>query len=198
MTWGLVAVAGATLVGGVMASQSASKSAKSASQASAASIAFEREKYEDWKGTYGGIEENLSSYYNSLTPEFYEARGLEVFQQEQQLALEGVRSTLAQRGIEDSGIAAATEIAFAQEGAIKRADIRTNAPSIAAEEQRSFLQVGLGQNPGESYSRALSSKATTAGANARESSRAAGEAISSAVTTVGTGLADYFNRPEVT
>lgn len=191
-------VGGTTLLSGVMGSQSADKASRSASRSEAAALDFERQKYADWKDTYGGIEDNLSEYYNSLTPEYYEARGLEAFQKEQQVALEGVRETLAQRGIEDSGIAAATEISFAQEGAGKRADIRADAPSLAAEEKRSFLQVGMNQNPGESYSRALASSATSASRTARESSASAGQAVGSAITTIGTGLSDYLNKPDYT
>lgn len=196
MTWGAVAIGGASLLGAGLSANQAGKATKAASQAEAASLAFEQEKYDDWKDTYGSVQDNLSEYYGTLTPDYYEARGLEAFQQEQQQALEGVRTTLAQRGIEDSGIAAATEIAFAQEGAKERATIRAQAPSLAAEEQRSFLQVGLGQNPGESYSRALANKATSAAGRASGAQEASGQAISSAVTTIGTGLADYFNKPE--
>lgn len=195
MTWGAVAIGGATLVSAGLSYSAAKSASGDASDASAAALAFEQERYADFKETYGGIEENLSDYYSSLTPEYYEARGLEVFQQEHQLALDNVRSTLAQRGIEDSGIAAATEVAFAQEGAIKRADIRTSAPSIAAEEKRGFLQVGLGQDPGASYSRTLSDRATQAGAASRDASAAAGRATGTAITAVGTGLSDYLNRP---
>jgi len=186
----------AAVGGGYMASRSASKDRKAASKADAASLAFEQQKYDDFRETYGSIEENLSEYYSSLTPDYYEARGLEAFQKEQQFALENVRANLAQRGIEDSGIAAATEVAFAQEGATQRANIRATAPSMAAEEKRGFLQVGLGQNPGASYSSALANSATNKANRASQSSQYAGGAITNAVTTIGTGLSDYINsRP---
>jgi len=193
MTWVAVAIAGATVATGYMGSRASSKASDASSAASEAQIAFEREKYSDWKDTYGGIEDNLSEYYNSLTPDYYEARGLEAFQKEQQLALENVRSTLAQRGIEDSGIAAAAELAFAQEGAVQKANIRATAPSMAAEEQRSFLQIGLGQNPGESFSRTLADRATNKANAANQASQYAGQATGQAITAVGTGLSDYLN-----
>lgn len=198
MTWGAVAVAGATVVSGYMASESASDASKAAGQASAESLAFERQKYENWRATYGGIEENLAEYYGSLTPDYFEAQGLEAFEQERTRELENVRSTLAQRGIQDSGIALATELGMAQTAATERARIRATAPSLAAEEQRSFLQVGLGQAPGESYSRALAEQASLKGEQAMVAEQAAGKAIGSAITTTGTALADYFNRPEGT
>jgi len=185
---------GAALAGGYMASRSADKATKAASQADAAALAFEQQKYQDWQDTYGSIEDNLADYYSTLTPDYYEARGLEAFQTEQQAALENVRTTLAQRGIEDSGIAAATELAFAQEGAQQRAQIRATAPSLAAEEQRSFLQVGLGQDPGASYSRTLAESAAQKGRTAASAEAAAGKAVSKAITTAGTALKDYLRH----
>lgn len=45
MTWGMVAVAGATLIGGAMQSKSASKSANAAAQGQQAGIDFQREQW---------------------------------------------------------------------------------------------------------------------------------------------------------
>jgi hypothetical protein len=120
----MVAIAGASVVSGVMSSNASDRASKRAAGSDAASLAFEQQKYDDWKETYGGIEDNLSEYYNSLTPEYYAARGLEAFQKEQQRAFTTIKSSLAQRGIEDSGIALAAERAFAQDAAIQRATIR--------------------------------------------------------------------------
>ncbi len=195
MTWGFVAAAGATVVSGSMASRSANKASGRAAAGDEAALGFEQEKYDDWKETYGGIEANLSDYYNNLTPEYFEAQGLEAFQQEQQLALTNVRSTLAQRGITDSGIAAQAEIEFANKGATSRAQIRAQAPGVAASEQRQFLQIGLGQNPGASLSSTLSQQAQQANQRANASQQVAGQATSQAVQSVGTALSDYFNRP---
>ena len=194
MSWGFVA-AGVTAVSAYSSSKEAGKASKRASSADASALAFEQEQYDDWKYTYGGIEDNLSSYYSSLTPEYYEAQGLEAFQKEYQTSMDNVRSTLAQRGIEDSGIALATEVSGAQSAATNRATIRAQAPSLAAEEQRSFLQVGLGQNPGASYSRSLAESANRAGQESRASQQAAGQAVGSAIRTAGTALSDYYNQP---
>jgi hypothetical protein len=195
MSWGMVAVAGATVVGGVMSSNSASKAGKTASKADKAAMAFEQQKYDDWKATYGGVEDNLSKYYNSLTPDFYEAQGLEAFQKEQNIAMEKVKSSLAQRGIDDSGIAIATEAAMLGQEAEGRAHIRATAPSMAMEEQRGFLQVGLGQNPGSSLSQTLANRAQSANTTAQNANAAAGQAMGTAVTAVGTALGDYLNKP---
>lgn len=195
MTWGAVSVAGATLVTGYMANDSAKDAQKSADKQSKRSLNFEREKYQDWQDTYGGLESNLAAYYNQLTPEFYEAQGLEAFQKEQQVATEQIKTSLAQRGIEDSGIALALEHQTAQAGAEARATIRAEAPSKATEEQRNFLQVGLGLDPGASYSQALSNKATAAQISANTASQQAGQATGQAITAVGKATADYLSRP---
>ena len=193
--WGAAVIGGASLIGAGMTSKSAKDATKVASDASEASLAFERQKYDDFKLVYGDVQDNLSAYYNNLTPEYYEAQGLELFQQEHQDALEQARSSLAQRGIADSGIAAQLEISSAQEQAVQRSTIRQQAPGVVAAEKERFLQIGLGQNPGDSYSRVLSQQATSSAADARASEAAAGEATRAAVTTVGTGLSDYLNRP---
>lgn len=195
MTWGVVAVAGATVVSAAVSNDSASKDRKAASKSASKSLAFEREKFDEWQATYGGLEDNLAGFYNQLTPEFYEAQGLQAFQKEQQVATERVKTSLAQRGIEDSGIALALEHQTAQEGAEARATIRAEAPLKSAEEQRKFLGVGLGLNPGASYSEALSNTASAAQTRANISEQQAGKAAGQAVTAVGKATADYLARP---
>lgn len=196
MTWGMTAVASATVISAGGAYLSAEEEGKRADKASKRAIEFEREKLAEWQETYGGLEDNLAAYYNQLTPEFYETQGLEAFQKEQQVAQERIKTSLAQRGIEDSGIALALEHQTAQEGAEARAAIRAEAPLKAAEEQRKFLQVGLGLAPGESYSQALSQQAQQAQRRADIAEQQAGQAIGQAVTTVGKATADYLNQPQ--
>lgn len=198
MTWGAVAVAGATVVTGVMAKDSADGAQKSADKANKRSLAFEREKYEEWQATYGGLEDNMAAYYNQLTPEFYATQGLEAFQKEQQVAQERIKTSLAQRGIEDSGIALALEHQTAQEGAETRARIRAEAPGMAMQEKQGFLNAGLGLQPGQSYSTALSNQANVATQRANVAEQAAGQVIGTAVSTVGKATMDYLNRPQPT
>ena len=191
MTWGAVA----TIGGALITSRSADKATAAAEDAAAQQVAFERERYDDWKDTYGTVEDNLSEYFSTLTPDFYAAQGLENFQKEQTTALERVRENYAQRGISDSGLAAATEADFAISGAESRAKIRAEAPHKAREDQLRFLQVGLGLSPGTAYSSALSQDASRLQATAGSAQKAAGEATSGAVRSVGTALADYFDKP---
>jgi len=198
MSWGFVAVAGATVVSGAMASRSSRKTGKASAYADDQALAFEQERYDDWKSTYGGVEDNLSQYFTSLTPDYYEAQGLEAFQLEHDKELENVRTTLAQRGISDSGLMAQAELGFAQEAAQERASIRAEAPARVREEQFRFLQAGLGLNPGDSYGQTLADQANNASADARSASEASGRATSAAIQATGTALGAYLNRPAAT
>lgn len=188
--------AGTSLVGGLMASRSSRKATESSARMSQAQLDFEREKYRDWQETYGGIEDNLSKYYDRLTPDFYETVGLEALEAEREKMTQRIQESFAQRGIDTSGVSAATELATELSFAEKRADIRRAAPGQAAEEKRQFLQVGLGQNPGQGVSSALSQRAQTAAANASAQQAVAGKAMQSAVKSVGTALSDYYRGDE--
>ena len=133
MSWGMVAVAGATLVGGVMSSNSAKKAGKAAAGASDAQMQFERQKYDYWKSVYGGLQDNLSTYYNSVTPEYYAAVGLESFQKEREVATKRMDQYMAQRGLVGSGIEASLKSQTELNAAETRATIRRDAPRLAAE-----------------------------------------------------------------
>ena len=63
---------------------------------------------------------------------------------------------------------------------------------MVAQEQLSFLQVGLGQDPSQSLSNTLARQADQRRAEASRSAQAA----STAITTVGTALSDYYGTEE--
>jgi hypothetical protein len=198
MSWGGVAIGAGTVAAAGFAYVSGEEDREKKEEAQKKAQAFEQEKLDDWDATYGSIQDNLAEYYGNLTPEFYETQGLEAFQKEQQVAQEQIKTSLAQRGIEDSGIALALEHQTAQSGAEQRATIRAQAPTLAAEEQRAFLQVGLGQNPGDSYSRSLAQRSAEATQTANISQQQAGQAMGTAISTAGKATADYLNRPDTT
>lgn len=191
--WAAAVPAIASVGGALLSSNSASKDAKRAANADKAALAFEQEKYDDWMNVYGDIQSNLGKYYNSLTPEYYEAVGLEAFEKERQTAMTRLNEHFAQAGISPrSGVALSIKSQQDMEAARSRADIRRSAPSMAAEEKRQFLQVGLGQNPGAGLGAQLGNQAIAANTRAAQSSKAAGQAVSSALSTVGTALGDYL------
>lgn len=195
MTWGAVAVAGATVVSGAMGAKSADKASERADDAAKKQLAFEQQRYDDWNATYGPIQDNLANYYSTLTPEYFETQNLEAYQQEHQDAVERIREDFAQRGISDSGLAADFEKEAEFERAQTRATIRAAAPGQAAEEKRQFLQVGLGQNPGQSVSSSMAQRASELSATSRQAQIAAGQGAQSAIQAVGTGIDAYINRP---
>lgn len=197
MSWVAAAVAGASVVSGIMGSRSSSKADKTARRAEAARMQFEQQKYDDWKETYGDIENNLKVYYNSLTPDYYATRGIEAFEKEQQTSLQAVRDNLEQRGLYSSGVAAAVEKESEFSLAEGRARIRTEAPRLAAEDKRSFLQVGMGNNPDSSMSAVLDAQTQAATSRANQAAAASGRATQAAVEAVGSGLSDYLRRPKV-
>lgn len=197
--WAAAIPAATSLISGAMSSSAASKDAKRAAEADKAALAFEQEKYDDWMNVYGDLQSNLGKYYNSLTPEYYEAVGLEAFEKERQTAMTRLNEQFAQAGISPrSGVALSIKSQNEMASARNRADIRRSAPSMAAEEKRQFLQVGLGQNPGAGVGTQLSNQAVAANQRAAQSSKAAGQAMSNAVNTVGTALGDYFAQQDTT
>ncbi len=195
MTWGYVVVAAVSAVSTVYNAHENKKEGEKNRAAAANQLQFEQNKYNDWQDTYGGIEDNLSEYYAALTPEYYTAVGLENQQQAFQTSQKQLEENLAQRGIVSSGVAASLESQAYLESAQQRATIRRDAPHIVAEERQDFLQVGLGQNPDQSMSNVLAQQAQQAQQSADAANRSTQAAVSTAITTVGTGLADYLNKP---
>ena len=192
MTGVATAVIGSAVIGGVVSSRSAKKATRSAERQSSDAIAFEQQKYDDWNATYGPLQDNLAEYYNNITPEYYETIGLEAFQQEQEAAMARIDESLVQRGIDpSSGIAASLEAQTELDAAEGRAEIRRDAPRQAAEDKSRFLQIGLGQNPGQSMSQTLANQASAAQQRATMQQQAAGQAVGAAINTAGTALADY-------
>lgn len=196
MSWGAVAVAGASVAGSLISSNASKKAAKSANASDKAALEFNKQQYEDWKSVYGPIQDNLSSYYSSLTPDYYETLGLEAFELERNSAMDQIETSLAQRGISDSGIATQIRAGADLGAATTRAQIRRQAPQQAATDKMNFLAVGMNANPAPSVSKTLSDQAAGARQRANTAAAASGQAWNSAAQSVGslleTGLSSYF------
>lgn len=122
------------------------KASKAASQATAtanAQLAFSKEQYADWKAVYGDIQKNLGDYYENLSGDSLAAQQLSAQAREYSDAYRKVNQQLAQRGISQSGIAAAQDVAMASQSANTRAGIRAGAEDLARTKQAGFLQLGL-------------------------------------------------------
>lgn len=196
MSWGAVAVAGASVAGAVISSNASSKASKRASAADAEQLNFAKQQYADWKSVYGPVQDNLGAYYSNLSPDYYEALGLENFELERNAAMEQINNSLAQRGIQDSGIADEIKSKAELESAKTRAQIRREAPQQARQDQMNFLSVGMNANPAPSVSKALSDQSANARNTANLAAANAGAATSKATSAVGsliqTGLSSYF------
>ena len=199
-----VLVGGSLLTGG-LSNRQARKDRKAADNMDAQAqeqqaerLAWDKERYNDWQETYGSIEDNLADYYDNMTPESYAAQGLEDFQVEHQASNTRIKEILAQRGIQDSGIALATELSSEQEAAETRAGIRADAPGAVRAEQQNFLRTGMGKDPAQAVSNTMGDTAAITRGRASDKHRdasagyaATGQAISTGITTLGTGLSDY-------
>ena len=187
------AIAAVGAIGGsVISSRASSKDSKRAADAQNAQLSFDMERYDDWQNIFGGVQENLSNYYNSISPDYYVAAGLEAFEKEREAQMGKLNETLAQRGLSNSGLAATVATEDAISSAEARASIRREAPRQAREDQSRFLQIGMGQNPGSSVSSTLGSIAANAQTQANQASEAAGKAMSSAVSSTGKAIVQGY------
>lgn len=184
----------AAVGGAVISSRGAKKAAQTAADAQGAQLEFDMQRYDDWQNIFGGLQENLSNYYNSISPDYYTAAGLEAFEQEREAQMTRLNETLAQRGLQNSGLAATAKREDAISSAEARASIRREAPRQAREDQSRFLQIGMGQNPGSSVSSTLGNIAANATNNANAASTAAGQAVGQAISSVGKAFSDYGTK----
>lgn len=198
MSWGIVGGAAISAVGGLLSSKESGKAGEAAADTQEAELAFAREQYDDFKEVFGPLQDNLSDYYTNLTPDYYAAVGLETAKKEEEALIARLDESLAQRGLSDSAVGESIKAQVEIAGSENRAKIRRDSVVQAKEEQRSFLQIGLGQNPAGSVSSALRGQSDAAAAFAARSEAAAGQAVQSAVSTIGKGVSDYFNRPKDT
>lgn len=170
MSWVAVAVGAGSAIAGIVGANKASSSARDAQRGADRAqreatalqkeqLAFEKQRYNEWKSVYGDVQERLSKYYTSLTPDAFATQGLQSFQEQYQRMQEQVAVGLAQRGITDSGLAANVDMQMAMQAAQQRAQIVFDAPQAVAERQSQFLQIGLGQNPANNLSAAMQSSA---------------------------------------
>lgn len=185
---------GTSIYGTASARKSAKEASAASEEASEAALQFETQRYEDWQNTYGGIQENLREHYQGLSPEYYTATGLESHQAEFDKAMTRMDESLAQRGMSMSGISESLKSQALLNSAETKAAIRLEAPNKAAEAQKSFLQVGLGQNPANSMSNTLAGAAQTTAQTAQTTAALAGQATADTLTTIGTSLPEDLTK----
>ena len=146
------AIIGSAVLGAASSASASSKASKSADAATAASseaaanqLAFTKEQYEDWKATFGDVQDNLSAFYKSLTPDSFAASGIQSLNTQYAAASKKIDQALAQRGIAGSGLQAQAQTDLMNQQAQASAQIKAEAPLKVAQEQMKFLSLGLGQ-----------------------------------------------------
>ena len=183
---------------GLFTADKSARAAEAAGDAAGAAeleqVAFAKERYEDWKEVFGPIQDNLSAYYQSLSPAYFAARGIESFEEEQEKALTRINERFAQLGLEDSGIAAAVEVQAELAGAEERARIRADAPSQVAAEQSDFLRIGIASDPSGDVTQALGQRTASAQNRAATARGSAGVAAEAAIGAVTTGITQLFGN----
>lgn len=196
------AIIGAAAVGAASSASASSKASKSAnaatnasSDASAAQLAFSKEQYEDWKSVFGDVQDNLAAYYKNLTPASIEASGVQALNTEYAAASKNLTQSLAQRGISSSGLEAQAMTDLAQKQAQDTANVRVQAPIIAAQEQMKFLALGLGQgaNAVSSVNSAYQSQASLAASQASQYNAQAAQASAGIGSALGSGVNSYLS-----
>ena len=189
-------IAAFTAVAGAAGARNARKDAKNAqNQANSAdqeALDFARSQYADWKNIFGPIQQNLSSYYQNLTPARIEAQGREAIELERDDLITRLDETFQQRGLGDTAMEASAVADVEKNVALQKAEVRATAPEKVAQQQLGFLSLGYNQNPAGVLQQTLSNSASNKQETALYKGQVAGEAIGNAVSTVGTALGDYF------
>lgn len=190
-----VGMAVGSIAGAAISADAAGDAADQASDDRQAVLAFEQQRYNDWKAMYGGIEENLASYYENLTPDKFITQNMEAYETELEGVRERIRTSFAQRGIRpDSGVALGAEAGLELARGEKRASIRANAEQEVMDRKQSFLGLGVQRDPSNSYSSALQQQSAYSTQASNQASAAAGQAMGQAISDTTTALSDYFRE----
>ncbi len=187
-----VGVAAVSAIGANKANKDAKRAANAANAADRESLDFAKQQYGDWKQVFGPLQDNLSNYYQNLSPGRIEAQGREAIELERSDWLNRIDETFQQRGLGDSAMEAFATADVEKATALKKAEARATAPEKVAQQQLGFLSLGYNQNPSGTLQQVLSNRSGMKHSLAINANKDAGAAIGNAVTTVGTALGDYF------
>lgn len=99
---------------------------------------------DSWTETFGGLEENLSDYYNNLDPDKFAMSAKSTLQANLDKSMTQFNESMAASGLQSSGMKqqVAKEAMFAQ--AQGNAQIDINSPEQVAQMQQGFLNYGSG------------------------------------------------------
>lgn len=204
---GIAAGAGAlsSLFGAISNQRSAAKYSSMRQQALDKANAISQEQMDlykqqlsEWESVFGNVQQTVSDYYNSLTPEKRIQQGFQNLESQYNQASTRVNQQLAQRGLATSGASAQANTALLQSLASQKAEVATNAESQVAQEQASYLQLGLNQksnllsgltNAQNTAIQLNANAANTYGALADQSSQATYQSLAG----IGSALGSAYN-----
>lgn len=160
-----------------------------------------KQQLSEWESVFGNVQQTVSDYYNSLTPEKRIQQGFQNLETQYNQASTRVNQQLAQRGLATSGASAQANTALLQSLASQKADVATNAQSQVAQEQASYLQLGLNQksnllsgltNTQNTAIQLNANAANTYGTLADQSSQATYQSLASIGSALGAGANLYL------
>jgi len=100
---------------------------------------------DDWEGTFGGIQDNLSEYYNNLDPDKFSTQNKSMYKQHMDKQMQQFNDSMASTGLQSAGMKqqALQESAF--QTAEGNAGIDIMAPEQVNQMKQGFLNFGEGQ-----------------------------------------------------
>lgn len=186
-SWGSLALGAYTAYTGYEASKDSASASAASTSIAQEQLDFAKEQYQAVQDVYGPVEQNLSEYYQSLTPEKYETMGLDAYDKEFKTATTNWDTQMAQRGLSGSGIEAEGTASMAMQGVADRANISASADTQWAQDQMGWLGLGTGAE-----SVATTSMANSANNLASSYSNQA-SAYGSAATSAGQGVGSLIS-----
>jgi hypothetical protein len=149
-------VGGASILGGLFGTSKQSKATEKAAKLQAEAqkeatalgkeqLQFQMQQYQDWQDVFGDFQETLAGYYKNLSPDVMSAMNVQGIQEEYQRGQQNLKKQLAMQGITHSGTMAESLALLEAERARDTASARFQAPQQVAQQQASFLGLGLGQ-----------------------------------------------------
>ena len=108
-------------------------------------LQFQKDQQARWDEIFGPAQDHLAEYYNTLNPDDEAAKRVQGLQQAYQDYQQQLDTTLAQRGMSNSGLQAELTSNAMYQNERDKALVRADAPRMVAEQQAGFLGLGMGQ-----------------------------------------------------
>ena len=145
MAWFAVGSAVVGGVGSILAGNAQADAMNKATNIQQQTLDFNRERYQDFKDVYGNLQEDTAEYFENLTGESISNKEKIAYQEAGQASIDKVRETLAQRGIDGSGLEGQLTSNIIYDTEIKKATSEATSEATAQAQKLNFLNIGLQQ-----------------------------------------------------